>query len=212
MTQGLEKTPPDELEGARLRVAERFGTAQPPTVLYVVPRDTVRDTALNLARALDGELGGLGRADRLLIGLGVAAAVGGNSAALAEWLATAAQAAGKTADDCVAMRAVALTCATYNGYYKFRTLVGSSLEKEFEAFQPALRATPFVKSPLSKALVELGCIAVSVYNGCGHCVSGHVQAARAAGATAAAIDEAVRISAVIGALAAWERSGTGEIG
>ncbi len=202
-----EKTPPDELEGSRLRVAERFGTPQPPAVLYGVPRDTVRDTALNLARALDGELGGLVRGDRLLIGLGVAAAVGGSSSVLAEWLAAAAATAGKSAEDCAAMRAVALTCATYNGYYKFRTLVGSSLEKEFDAFQPALRATPFVKSSLSKALVELSCIAVSTYNGCAHCVSGHVQAARAAGATVAAIDEAVRISAVIGALAAWERPG-----
>lgn len=192
----------EELDGARQRVADRFGTPQAPAVLRMVPADAVRDAALNLARALDGETATLGRGDRLLIGLGVASAkAGAGKSGLAAWLEQAALAAGKTAADCEAARAVAITCATYNGYYKFRALVES---KDFDSFQPALRATPFVRSPLPKALVELMCVAISVQNGCAHCVHGHVQAARDAGASLGAVDEAVRAGAVIGALADWE--------
>lgn len=192
----------EELDGARQRVADRFGTPHAPGVLQLLPRDAVRDATLNMARALDGETAVLSRGDRLLIGLGVAAAqAGAGRGSLAAWLELAATVAGKTAADCEAARAVAITCATYNGYYKFRALVES---KDFDAFQPALRATPFVKSQLSKALVELMCVAISVQNGCSHCVHGHVQAAREAGASLAAVDEAVRAGAVVGALAAWE--------
>lgn len=194
----------EELEGARNRVAERFGTAKPPAVMNKLPAEVVRDTALNLSRALDGETAVLPRGERLLIALGVAAQKGGaGQSGVAAWLAEAAQKAGRSAADVEATLAVALTCATYNGYYKFRALIEGH-GKAFEAFQPALRATPFVKSSLPKSLVELICIAISVQNGCAHCVSGHIQAARQAGATDAAIDEAVRCGAVAGALASWE--------
>ncbi|HPH28531.1 MAG TPA: carboxymuconolactone decarboxylase family protein [Pseudomonadota bacterium] len=194
----------DELEGARQRVAERFGTKEVPAVMYLVPAEAVRDTALNLARGLDGDGTLLSRGDRLLVGLGVAVAKAGQGSRLGQWLAQAALVAGKSEADAEATRAVALTCATYNGYYKFKALAEGALGTDFDNFQPALRATPFVKSHLSKALVELICVAISVQNGCGHCVAGHVQAARAAGASAAAVDEAVRAGAVIGALASWE--------
>lgn len=194
----------DELEGARTRVAERFGTTKPPSVMYKLPAEVVRDTALNLARAFDGDTAVLPRGERLLIGLGVAAQKGGaGQAGSAVWLTEAALKAGRSQADIDATLAVALTCATYNGYYKFRALAESG-SKAFEAFQPALRATPFVKSSLPKSLVELICIAISVQNSCTHCVTGHIQAARQAGASDAAIDEAVRCGAVAGALADWE--------
>lgn len=194
----------EELEGARARVAERFGTAKAPAVMYRLPADVVRDTALNIARAWDGDATAMPRGERLLVALGVVSQLGGGGqTGLGAWLAEAAQKAGRSAADVDATLAVALTCATYNGYYKFRALVEGQ-GKAFESFQPALRATPFVKSPLPKALVELICIAISVQNGCSHCVTGHIQSARQAGATDAAIDEAVRSGAVAGALAAWE--------
>ena len=122
----------------------------------------------------------------------------------AQWLADAAKQAGKTDDELEAAQAVALACATYNGYYKFRSLVDQS--KDFDGFGTALRASPFVRSALSKTLVELVSLAVSVMNGCGQCVNGHVQTIRQAGLSNpnAAIDEAVRISAVVAALAAWD--------
>lgn len=195
----------EELEGARTRVAERFGTAKAPSVMYRLPGEVVRDTALNIARAWDGDALAMPRGERLLIALGVASQVGGGGQiGLGAWLAEAAQKAGRSAADIEATLAVALTCASYNGYYKFRALSESLGSKAFESFQPALRATPFVKSSLPKALVELICVAISVQNGCSHCVTGHVQSARQAGASDAAIDEAVRSGAVAGALAAWE--------
>lgn len=191
-----------DLEAARGRVAERFGTTVAPEVLSRLPRDAVRDAALNLARGLDGDAALLPRGDRLLIALGVSSAAGAH--ALSEWLAQAAAVAGKGEADIDAARAVGVTCSTYNGYYKFRALTeGAPFAAAFETFQPALRATPFVRSPLSKALVELICIAVSVHNTCSHCVRGHVESAQAAGASAATIDEAVRAGAVAGALARY---------
>ena len=198
------KVSQEELEGARARVAERFATKSAPTVLSHIPGEVVRDAALNLARALDGDTAILARGDRLLVGLGVALAKSGSpTQGLAAWLSEAAKVAGKTDEDIEAIGAVALACATYNGYYKFRSLVADG--KEFDAFQPALRASPFVRSSLSKALVELISLAISVMNGCSQCVNGHVQTVKASSLPnpAAAIDEAVRISAVLAALSAW---------
>ena len=45
----------EELDGARTRVAERFATQAAPAVLSSLPGEVVRDAALNLARALDGD-------------------------------------------------------------------------------------------------------------------------------------------------------------
>lgn len=194
----------EELDGARTRVAERFATQAAPAVLSNLPGEVVRDVALNLARALDGDTAILSRGDRLLIGFGVVVArTGQPGQGLAAWLAEAAKVAGKTEEDLSSTAAVAVACATYNGYYKFRSLVADG--KEFDAFQPALRASPFVRSSLSKALVELISLAISVMNGCSQCVNGHVQTVKASSLPnpAAAIDEAVRISAVLAALSAW---------
>lgn len=199
------KVSQEELDGARSRVAERFGVKSAPTVLSAIPGEIVRDAALNLSRSLDGDSALLARGDRLLIGYGVVVAkTGSPQKGLAQWLADAAKQAGKTDDELEAAQAVALACATYNGYYKFRSLVDQS--KDFDGFGTALRASPFVRSALSKTLVELVSLAVSVMNGCGQCVNGHVQTIRQAGLSNpnAAIDEAVRISAVVAALAAWD--------
>ena len=199
------KVSQEELDGARSRVAERFGVKSAPTVLSAIPGEIVRDAALNLSRSLDGDSALLARGDRLIIGYGVVVAkTGSPQKGLAQWLADAAKQAGKTDDELEAAQAVALACATYNGYYKFRSLVDQS--KDFDGFGTALRASPFVRSALSKTLVELVSLAVSVMNGCGQCVNGHVQTIRQAGLSTpnAAIDEAVRISAVVAALAAWD--------
>lgn len=199
------KVSQEELDGARSRVAERFGVKSAPTVLSAIPGEIVRDAALNLSRSLDGDSALIARGDRLIIGYGVVVAkTGSPQKGLAQWLADAAKQAGKTDDELEAAQAVALACATYNGYYKFRSLVDQS--KDFDGFGTALRASPFVRSALSKTLVELVSLAVSVMNGCGQCVNGHVQTIRQAGLSNpnAAIDEAVRISAVVAALAAWD--------
>lgn len=195
----------EELDGARSRVAERFSVQAAPTVLSQIPAEVVRDAALNLARALDGDSAILARGDRLLIGLGVALAKNGRpGAGLAGWLAEAAKVAGKTDEDIEAAAAAALACATYNGYYKFRSLVSDS--KPYESFQPGLRASPFVRSALSRTLVELISLAVSVMNGCTSCVNGHVETVKGGHLPnpEAAIDEAVRISGVVAALASWD--------
>lgn len=197
----------EELDGARSRVAERFSVKSAPAVLAQIPAEVVRDAALNLARALDGDSAILTRGDRLLIGLGVALAKNGQpGAGLASWLAEAAKVAGKTDEEVEAVGAVALACATYNGYYKFRSLISDS--KPYESFQPGLRASPFVRSALSRTLVELISLAISVMNGCTSCVNGHVETIKGGHLANpdAAVDEAVRISGVVAALAAWDHA------
>jgi len=199
------KVSQEELDGARARVAERFATKAAPTVLSHIPGEVVRDAALNLARALDGDSAILSRGDRLLVGLGVVLAkTGSPTQGLAAWLSEAAKVAGKTDEDIEAIGGVALACATYNGYYKFRSLIDDS--KDFDSFGTALRASPFVRSSLSKTLVELTSLAISVMNGCSQCVNGHVATLRQTGLPnpTAAVDEAVRISAVVAALTAWD--------
>ncbi len=185
----------DELTHARERLAERYSMKEPPSVLLKIPAEIVKDTILNLNRALDGETKILERGERLLIGLAIAAVKG--AIPFADWLEQACMAAGKSKEECEAAKAASFTCATYNGYYKFRGLIENP---EFDAFPPTLRATPFVKSILGKKFVELLCIAVSVQNACGYCVRGHVKVAKEEGATLAMIDEVVRVGAVVGAL------------
>lgn len=191
----------EERSNLQTRLQERFGVALPQALTDALPGEVIRDTLLNLSKALDGDATLLSKSDRLLLGFAVAAAAGGGL--WAQWLQQAALAAGQTQETCEAARAVALTCATHNGYYKFRALLESNAH---DAFSPGLRATPFVKSILSKTLVELMCIAISVQNGCTHCVQGHVQAAHQAGANAAQIDDVVRIGAVVGALTQFTAS------
>ena len=82
------------------------------------------------------------------------------------------------------------------------------IANRMESFQPGLRASPFVRSALSRTLVELISLAVSVMNGCTSCVNGHVETVKGGNLPNpdAAIDEAVRISAVVAALAAWDKA------
>jgi alkylhydroperoxidase/carboxymuconolactone decarboxylase family protein YurZ len=196
-----------QLQTARTRLTERFATQAPPSVLSRLPAEVVRDACLNLTRALDGDSTILPRGDRLLIGVGVAMARRGRAdQGLVAWLSEAAQRAGKKDEDLSAIAAVALAAATYAGYYKFRSMIADA--SDFHGFQPMLRATPFIRSSLSKSLVELTALAIAVMNGCTQCTGGHVQAIRFSDHPQpnTAVDEAVRISAVIAALADWDHA------
>lgn len=187
----------DEEKASFHRLTERFGAIPIPASLERLPAEAVRDVCLNLAKTLDGDVSVLSLQARLLVAMAVAYAQG--SPAWTDWLrrvATHRQVESALVD---AACALAVTCSTYNGYYKFRSFVQ---EGPWSSFPVGLRATPFVRSVLEKRLVELICVAVSVQNGCAHCVQGHVQSARQEGASDAMVDEVVRIGAVMGALAA----------
>lgn len=182
------------------RLQERFGEAHAwETILPVLPAEILKDMQLNLFRVLDGELAILVRADRMLIASAVASVCAAPPALLG-WLQQQALLGGKTQADVDAARAAAMTVSMYNGYYKFRAMMEGP---GWDAFQPALRATPFVRSALTKQLIELICVAVSVQNTCTHCLQGHVRSASEAGATPAMLDEVVRLGAVIGALSGF---------
>lgn len=190
----------EEQNHVQQRLDDRFGAAGDlADVLVHVPHEVLRDLQLNLFRSLDSETAILSKGDRLVIALAVASSAGAVPSLL-RWVTNAARLAGKSPEELESARAVAFTAATYNDYYKFRAMMGGGL---FDGFQPVLRATPFVKSTLSKQIVELISVAVSIQNGCTHCLQGHVQSATAAGASQTIIDETVRIGAVMGSWSRW---------
>lgn len=186
----------DEERASFHRLTERFGAIPVPAALERLPAEVVRDTCLNLAKTLDGDATLLAPQARLLVALAVAYAQGSHG--WVDWLRQVAIQRQVEPAHIEAACAVGVTCSTYNGYYKFRSFVQDAT---LSSFPVGLRATPFVRSVLEKRLVELICIAVSVQNGCAHCVQGHVQSARQEGASEGVIDEVVRIGAVVGALA-----------
>lgn len=99
--------------------------------------------------------------------------------------------------------AVTATCAMYNVYYKFKDLVD---DEQFAGMSIGLRAHTFSKTSLSPQLVELINIAVSNINGCKMCTSGHTKKALELGLDREAVDEAIKVSAVMSAFNTFHRT------
>lgn len=97
-----------------------------------------------------------------------------------------------------AAKAAAAIMAMNNIYYRFTHLVGGSY-----ADMPAkLRMNVMARPGVEKADFELWSLAVSAVNGCGMCMLAHEKVVRAAGLSTEQVQEAVRIAAVVHAVAA----------
>lgn len=190
------ENPTDEIKELGERIKTRFSTETYPSFFLKIPREVAKDAMLNLSRVLDSETTILPRADRLLIAVGLAL-YKNPVHDFTLWLKSAAETAQKKTSEIEAAHAVALTCAIHNGYYKFKSTLTLEKSSLFSSFQAGLRATPYVQSILSKTMVELISIPVSLYEGCSSCLNGHVQSALQHGSTPAMIDECVKIGAVI---------------
>lgn len=184
----------EEIQNLSQRLADKFGTT-PPIFFTLLPPEVMRDTILNLSRVLDAELATLGKKERFLIAIAMAYTCGNHL--LLQWLIEASNPVASTAEEIAAAKAVAVTCSTYNGYFKARSFLPSDL---FTSFQPALRASPFLQSVLDKTLVELICIGVSIYNNCSHCTQGHIRTVQETGTSNKVLDEVIRTAAVISGL------------
>lgn len=98
-----------------------------------------------------------------------------------------------------AAKAAAAIMAMNNIYYRFVHLASA----ESYATMPAkLRMNVIGKPGVDKADFELWSLAVSAVNGCGMCIDSHEQHLRKAGVSAEAVQAAVRIAAVVHAIAA----------
>lgn len=97
-----------------------------------------------------------------------------------------------------AARAAAAVMAMNNIYYRFVHLIESD---EYAKLPAKLRMNVMANPGTAKENFELWSLAVSAVNGCGKCLVAHERVLRGAGVTAEQIQAAVRIAAVVHAVA-----------
>ncbi len=98
-----------------------------------------------------------------------------------------------------AAKAAAAVMGMNNIYYRFTHLVGAP---DYKTLPARLRMNVIGKPGVDKVDFELWCLAVSAINGCGVCIDSHEKILRDAGLSAEQIQAAVRIAAVVHAVAA----------
>jgi alkyl hydroperoxide reductase subunit D len=97
-----------------------------------------------------------------------------------------------------AAKASASIMAMNNIYYRFVHLVGG----DYERLPAKLRMNVIGKPGVEKVDFELWALAVSAVNGCGMCLTSHEKVVREAGLSQDQVQVAVRIGAVVHAVAA----------
>jgi alkyl hydroperoxide reductase subunit D len=102
-----------------------------------------------------------------------------------------------TPEAVTAAKAAATIMAMNNVYYRFTHLVGGDYPK----LPAKLRMNVMAKPGVDKATFELWSLAVSAINGCGMCMESHERTVREHGLTAEQVQAAVRIAAVVHAVA-----------
>jgi len=98
----------------------------------------------------------------------------------------------------VAAKAAASIMGMNNVYYRFVHLVGGDYEK----LPARLRMNVIGKPGVEKVDFELWSLAVSAVNGCGMCLTAHEKVVREGGLSQEQVQTAVRIAAVVHAVAA----------
>jgi len=98
-----------------------------------------------------------------------------------------------------AAKAAHAVMAMNNIYYRFTHLASAP---DYRALPAKLRMNAMAKPGVEKADFELWSLAVSAINGCGMCIDAHEKVLRQAGVSVEVIQAAVRIAAVVHAVAA----------
>jgi alkyl hydroperoxide reductase subunit D len=97
-----------------------------------------------------------------------------------------------------AAKTAAAIMAMNNVYYRFVHLVS---DPEYGTLPARLRMNAIANPGVDKVDFELWSLIVSAVNGCGLCIDSHEKVLRKAGVSAAQVQQAVRIAAVIHAVA-----------
>jgi len=97
-----------------------------------------------------------------------------------------------------AAKTAAAIMAMNNIYYRFVHLAGS---EDYRTMPARLRMNALAKPGVEKADFELWSLAVSAVNGCGMCIESHEKVLREHGVAREAVQAAVRIAAVVHAVA-----------
>lgn len=103
-----------------------------------------------------------------------------------------------TAEALGAAKAAASVMGMNNVYYRFTHLVGG----DYGRLPAKLRMNVIGRPGVEKVDFELWCLAVSAINGCGACMESHEHVVREGGLLAEQVQAAVRIAAVVHAIAA----------
>ncbi len=155
--------------------------------------DFAKDLRLNISSLLQEQ----GLTDQQKYGTLVACAhATGNGALIA---AAETEAAAKLSDAAMnAAKAAAAIMAMNNIYYRFVHLASN---KEYGTLPARLRMSVIGAPGIEKADFELFSLAVSAINGCGMCIDAHEKVLRDNGISTTTIHNAVRLAAVVNALA-----------
>jgi alkyl hydroperoxide reductase subunit D len=97
-----------------------------------------------------------------------------------------------------AAKAAAAIMGMNNVYYRFTHLVGG----DYPSLPARLRMNVMARPGVDKVDFELWSLAVSAINGCGMCMESHEKIVRQGGLTQEQVQSAVRIAAVVHAVAA----------
>jgi alkyl hydroperoxide reductase subunit D len=155
--------------------------------------DYAKDIRLNLGSILSDQLIGTERKNALLL----ACAHGSGYKPLVD--AAEAEVAGKVSDgQALAARGAAAVMAMNNVYYRFVHLVANP---EYGKMPARLRMNVIGTHGIAKEEFELMSLAVSAMNGCGMCIDSHERVLLEHGVKPDSIQAAVRIAAVMKALA-----------
>ena len=101
-----------------------------------------------------------------------------------------------------AAKAAAAIMAMNNIYYRFVHMMSERADANYKTMPAKLRMNVIGKPGVDKVDFELWSLAVSAINGCGMCIDAHEKVMREHGVTAEQVQAAVRIAAVVHAVAA----------
>jgi alkyl hydroperoxide reductase subunit D len=155
--------------------------------------DYAKDIRLNLGSlATEPAL-----SDEQRAGTFIASAIASRNPAVTE--AIVAEFADKLSPEALnAAKSAAAIMVMNNVYYRFTHLVGG----DYPNMPAKLRMNVMARPGVDKATFELWSLAVSAINGCGMCMESHERAVHQNGLTAEQVQTAVRIAAVVHAVAA----------
>jgi len=158
--------------------------------------DYARDLKLNLGSVLTRE-GAPGLSERQIWAVALASAIAARNNAFTRAIEAAAQ-QHLDAAHLQAARAAAVIMGMNNIYYRFLHLVEDA---EYQSMPARLRMNILANPGIDKLDFELLSLAVSAINGCGLCITSHERKLRAHGITREMIQSAVRIAAIMHAVA-----------
>jgi len=158
--------------------------------------DYAKDLRLNLDSVLT-EHGAPGLTSKQIGLIALSSAIASRHQPLTAAIAVEA-AKSATAQELNGARTAAALMAMNNVYYRFTHLVG---DEEYVTQRAGLRMNAMANPGCDKIDFELCSLAVSAINGCGKCMDSHEQTLRKHGLAAQAIQSAVRIAAVVHAVA-----------